>query len=136
MKDHPEKTAKHIADSLHEPADVISRQLYELKTRGMVKQTKGRLKKFEWTAICRVGETFELKPKRKTVAGSSVQSPATATAGLPKPVPEDVLEYNFSEKPLSGKAFTAEEKADKMLSEIDLKLAHALFQKLKTYFVL
>lgn len=148
LKDHPEKTAKHIAQTLHEDSDAISRALYDLTLRGMVKGVKGRIKKLEWSVIKPLDGTYVLlprqprPPKDKTEALSSRKQ---AFEGIGKAFAVTQLTKNGAKPPeveaetaqslkLQELPATVEQEAEGIVAPMTLDLAYHVYLRLQTYF--
>lgn len=122
LKDHPEKTAKHIADSLKEDRQGVSSRLHELRVRGMVTARRGKDGLLEWTVSRLTDGVYELLPKPRVKKVETVQpkpDPGVAQKGLE--YPETTL-------------MTAEEEAEYRVKSMTLTLAHAIYLRLRAYF--
>ncbi len=114
LKDHPDKTATHIADSMKEPHQRVSATLNVLRQRQMVVSRHNAKGPLEWS-VTQGLKAYELLPKVKAV-GPEQKKPKAAG-----------LAYEQKVK-------TPEELAEELLESVSLDTAFHLYRRLKTYF--
>ena len=108
---------------MKESAALVSRGLYELKTRGMVSSCKDKNGKLEWRVTRPTSGVFELLPRLKV----QVRAPQES---VEKVAERTSVRMEFRALPQR----TLEEEAYYTVKGMPVELAHAVYLKLKTYF--